>query len=1068
MPHTLQEELREPQEEERKPIGTLGEVDQGLLGKLGDFAEREWEAIKSPSAWLKGFRDVGESVLGVGEAAMSVASGVPGFLAGLAGQTAGGVKNVLGMALGTPMRPAEYVGAGPEEIAGAFGESEDVKERISSLLAYIPKTEQGVLYSQIALAPVGVYMEGVNKLAEMVSDDPDTQAGVRFAGDIALVFGLPALKGYIKSSLKSGGKPSIKTMNKMVQQADKIPAEVKTMMEEYVVDKDMIMWEEAGEAKWVPIKKAKAEQIEIHKEAEPAYAKTMRGIMEDLKKPLVEKVTKEPVITTELPGEVAVKLAEKQLLAPELPEGKVAAGSLAYGMDLPKYAENINLDRVGADYPVRKLILDVSDTYADLIQKKRMSGISHEETMALADSLGLSSDSLVRATQRKTGKLSAYITAARDVLVTSATKLHKLAQEYGTNPTEENRARFNHSFQNHAAWQADVGGASSEIGRALGAHKITSRDKGYITSKLYEQIMRRAGKKGLNAEQIRRLATLDPSDPYAINKFLREIAEVRFGDKLYEAWINSLLFSFQTNIVNTGSNIAMALDKLATTTTAAALEAPKVLVGKERNIYFGEIPSTFKGMWHGLRVGAERMAFAWEHEMTMRGGTKIETRVPTAIGGRLGRTTRIPGRLLISTDEFAKGVIETGDIFAKAYRRAVKDGKKGHAEIAARAGEIINNLDKYPEIQKGAIDEAMRRTFVEELGPYGKKIGQIRSTVPGVRWILPFLKVSINIPKQAFYRSPLNFGRILWKLKKGELKGAELSEQVGQATMGTALAMATFMHALEGNIVGSAPVAPSERETFRRTKQEYSLRLGDKWISFERLEPMGTLLGAVADLAQAWKYLNDDEQQKMAQSLAQMFTENLINKTFMRGMWTFSKAVADPERYGEYFIQSFAGSVIPTEVAKIARYTDPFQRDVRNLVDHVQSRIPGLRQQLEPKVDVWGKRKEDEGPLAYRALSPFWMKEDKTGGLLESELERLEIFISPMSRRIGEEKMEPSDYTRMVMEIGPHTKSILQGFVSQPEYQYMTDPARKRAIETLIRTVRQSGRTKYKIEYMRK
>lgn len=1050
--------------EKGKKIGTLEEYDRGFLGKLGDFIAREWEAIKSPEAWLQGFKDVGETALGVGETATAVASGVPGFLAGLAGQAGAGVYDIW------KTGGREIVG--PAELAATFGKHEDIKERVANLLSYVPKTEHGRHYTRIAMVPIETYQTGVNALAEFTSDDPNTQAGVRFAGDIALVFGIPALKSYLKSNITNKRTANIDTMNRMVQQSKEVPPEVKSMMEEYTVDKDVVVWE-GKQPGWKSIQEAAREQLEIHEQAGNKYQAQARAQINELRKPLIEKAGEKAKIPAmevpqELPGDVAVALAEKHLALPTKPEGKVRGGGLAEGMELPKYAENINLERVGGDYEAKKLILDVSDAYYDLIEQKRMRGISHEDTMALADSLGISSDSLVTATQTKTVKLSAYITAARDVLVTSANRLLELAKEYKQNPTEVNKGKFDQAYQQHAAWQADVGGSSSEIGRALGAHRIQSRDKGVITSKLWEQVMRRAGKKGLTDEQINRLALLDPSDPYAINKFLREIAEVRFGDKLYEAWINSLLFSLQTNVVNATSNIWMMFDKIATTATAAAIESPKALTGKKRRVYWGEAPATVRGMWHGLRVGSERLAFAFANEMTMRTGSKIEMRVPTAIKGVKGRFVRAPGTLLIGVDEFAKGVIETADIYAKAYRKAAKEGKKGQINISTRVNEIINNLEKYPEIQKGAIEEALRRTFQEEYGKYGEKIAGIRTNIPGMRWIVPFLKVSINIPKQAFYRSPMNFGRILWKVYKGEMKGAELSENIGQATMGTATAMAVFMHAKEGNITGGAPKNPAEREAFLRTKQEYSIKFGNTWISLERLEPAGTIIGMVADFAQAWEYMNEAEQTKATQSMASMFTENLINKTFMRGVWTASKAIADPDRYGEYFLQSFAGSVIPTEVAKVARYIDPYKREVTSMLEHIQSRIPGLRQELEPRLDVFGRKQQDEGPLAYRIMSPFWMKQDKSEDMLERELDRLGTYIGPMGKKIGEEKMEPSDYTQMVLSAGPQMRQILLGFISQPEYANMSDAARKQTIDTIVQQVRQSGRMKYRVEYMRK
>ena len=133
-------------------------------------------------------------------------------------------------------------------------------------------------------------------------------------------------------------------------------------------------------------------------------------------KEIPEEVNAFDAITKELPSEaVQAKAATKEAITRPIDEagegipryeqipGDVQAGSLAFGQALPKQAASVNLERVGADYSTKKMILDVSDQYKGQIDEARRGKITHETTRELAEDLGMTEKQLLRRRKGRAG-----------------------------------------------------------------------------------------------------------------------------------------------------------------------------------------------------------------------------------------------------------------------------------------------------------------------------------------------------------------------------------------------------------------------------------------------------------------------------------------------------------------------------------------------------------------------------------------------------------------------------------------------------------------------------------------
>jgi len=84
---------------------------------------------------------------------------------------------------------------------------------------------------------------------------------------------------------------------------------------------------------------------------------------------------------------------------------------------------------------------------------------------------------------------------------------------------------------------------------------------------------------------------------------------------------------------------------------------------------------------------------------------------------------------------------------------------------------------------------------------------------------------------------------------------------------------------------------------------------------------------------------------------AKSFTE----QTFVRGVDLAVNALVDPERSFDTFFSSLAGSTVPTIVADTARALDSTERQSKGPIKRAMTRIPVLREKLEPRINVFGQ-----------------------------------------------------------------------------------------------------------------
>lgn len=750
--------------------------------------------------------------------------------------------------------------------------------------------------------------------------------------------------------------------------------------------------------------------------------------------------------------------------APPRPPVAPAAAPAAQA-PLPSRAININLARLETADDVKRLIAEVGEANRPAIQEARRGTITHLETERLADTLGLTTEKLLE--RRRGAAFNAEeALASRRLLVESAENVWTLARVAREVGSDEALARVAEAMGRHVGIQKQVSGATAEAGRALSSFRIIAGPEGTRQRALKAVIDAVGGREKLTDNIIARLAAMDSQGPTFIrdmNIFLRDVTEAKTSDKIFEAWVNALLSGPQTHVINSTSNALVALTRSIEKGAAGTIDLLRAKVtGTPQERFIGEAGADLYGIVRGFREGLRKGLEAFQTELPSQAVSKIEA-PRQAIPGRLGRVVRIPGRALIAEDEVFKAVASQAELHTRAYRQAATEGLSGEAR-GKRIAEILANPTE--ELLEAGREEALYRTFQGELGSIGKTLQRLRREIPGARVVAPFLRTPVNIAKFGLERTPLNFIRLAVKTKRGELPGGAASDELAKATLGSLIGLTVAGLTLEGRISGGGPTDPARRRALRATGwQPYSVKVGDQWIAYGRLEPLGMIVGLSADYVELFD--KGLEEEDAVSKIGFAISQNLTSKTFLRGISDLVNAASDPERYGDRWVRSLGGTVIPTGAAQLARAIDPTFRRAESITEALRARTPGLSFGVKPLRDIWGQpvAAPETGP--ERLLSPVRRSpviDDKAS----QEIVRLDVRPGTPRRQLGNLELTSEEYERYQVEAGRLARRLVVAFVESPGYDNLSDLQQVRGIEARFTKARDVARERLKPEAMRR
>ncbi len=789
-----------------------------------------------------------------------------------------------------------------------------------------------------------------------------------------------------------------------------------------------------------------------------------------------------------------------------------------------KYLGNINQERLSTTDDIKNLINLNTEQFREQFTAARRGVRTWEETEEAANKYTLR-DLLGREVGEAYNPEQAL--HARMLQIESAENLRDMQEKIRLgDASDKEKVAFMQAFHLHYGIMEQVAGITAEAGRTL---NIFRKMAGAGDINEIREIMKNMP---ATPEELAQ-AIADMDSPLAVNRLVKGTMRATSKDMFLEAWINGLLSGPQTHAVNTISTGLFGLWQIPERYLASLIG--KAISGDEA-IQQAEALNMAYGMVEGFKDGLvafgkvaktgmptdelTKLEFARQKAITaanVREMPLIKKLAPNAFqeGGVAARAVdligegyyvkgfpvvpgvRTPSRYLMAEDEFFKSIGYRMELRAQAIRTAKQEGLEGD-EAAQRIFEILDNpAENAPNVHLAAIDHSRYATFTNALeSKIGKAMtsasptGKFYLDVP-LKLILPFVRTPTRLIGAGLERTPAALlTRSADIFQSADKPRRDLA--LARMALGSMVMATTAAFAAQGYIRGAGPSDPKLQANLRRQKiQPYSVKIGDKWVSFSRIEPLGILLGLAADFTEISGFADPELQPELddlAETIVKAISKNVTSKTWLRGLTEAFKAWDDPDRYGNRFIQNYVKTLVPTAVAQVERTIDPELEAIYSKMDALKSRIPEFAlkaagvEPLPPRLDLWGNPVsqqigEGERPWVETALSvvnPFYISEEKTTPI-DQELTRLKLGISKPSRKqtiLGMPlELTPemhNDFIKAMNEKsinGKDLKVSLNQLVKSKQYKRLHNDAKRQMIRDRFNMARKIARSKLVQKY---
>lgn len=417
------------------------------------------------------------------------------------------------------------------------------------------------------------------------------------------------------------------------------------------------------------------------------------------------------------------------------------------------------------------------------------------------------------------------------------------------------------------------------------------------------------------------------------------------------------------------------------------------------------------------------------------------------IPGITGDIIRAPSRLLVAIDEGMKAVFRRQKFHAQAMRRAneiaaeeggdvnriykgLTDNKRLFGDEAEEAWKAVKSNDMDSQMQMAALfeaqDYAKLSAFQQNLVGAARRFQGARAKVKPLIFMIPFFKTPYNILKEGMTFVPgvgYATGKLYRKVDttKGKLdtKAMRKDEIIARQVLGFGMT-ATAMTLMEnGLITGTYPDDPALRQTMRDAGiPELSIKVGDTWVSYAKIEPISTVMGLVSDLSKLGDQLLDDPELsdsdkfwKQVSAVTWSLKQNIMGKTFMEGLANTVNLISLNDFSGssaaEQAVVSIGKGLVPYSALlnNVAITLDSpdilsgtaYDRQATTIQEKLSQRIPGLRETLPLMYGVFGEERKINIMDVWSGVRTV---DESNRSQLQEEIGLLGVAFAPVDKRI--------------------------------------------------------------------
>jgi hypothetical protein len=276
-------------------------------------------------------------------------------------------------------------------------------------------------------------------------------------------------------------------------------------------------------------------------------------------------------------------------------------------------------------------------------------------------------------------------------------------------------------------------------------------------------------------------------------------------------------------------------------------------------------------------------------------------------------------------------------------------------------------------------------------------------------------------------------------------KGQTPAEVIAKQIEGSVLTLSLFKKLQDGEITGAPPENKEEREAFyRQQKMPWSIKVGDTFYQYRRVEPFNMPLSIVTEAYDKIKNAKDEATASdIFFNTVSAVKDHIIDSGYLQGVQQFLDSKRGVEKT---MPQRMASSLVPFSGfwRSVNRAYEANEEGSAKVYDHREwlssfaQVIPGLYKLREPKVNVWGEEIQLQGGVFRQWLPYKWSQE--TNDTVETFIENLsknlerdgergvypgipEQWITNKNEKI---RIDDDMYRQYVIDFGVNAKRALQ------------------------------------------
>lgn len=507
--------------------------------------------------------------------------------------------------------------------------------------------------------------------------------------------------------------------------------------------------------------------------------------------------------------------------------------------------------------------------------------------------------------------------------------------------------------------------AGTDIARQLQARNILAEETSTPMQKVFK-LLDNAGVK--ESAYIKDSVKVNWDNANSVTAFYRKYVPAKWHEWLDEYRYSNMLSSPNTQINNAFSNaLQTAIVTPVEKTIAGGIDLIKSkLTGSEQKYFVRQGADYSKGYIKSLPDAVRNFKKALSGQTEL---TNLDLkRMPTSTSG-ISKIYTTPLRLLEASDQFFKTLVKGGEL--ESLKRAGLSSEEAlkKAEQSAEYRLFRQKFDPEGELGQGGL--------LKVWDSWNSKVENLRNA-PGGKWIVPFLKTPTNILKQGVEYSPAGFATAI---------GAKNPiEQLAKASVGTAVFSVAYGMAESGLTTWDTPTNAKERaEFYDAGLQPYSVKIGDKWVSYSKLGPLAYPIA----MASAMKWakdngLSDDKMVKAGTAMGGVLGF-FADQSYMKGLGDIIDGVRGDEFKRDRAISNIPSQLVPYRSLQgwFARLLDPVYRKStgenlgETVLNSIKSQTPFLSKTLPAYETPSGEPSRRQFP-GVNAVSPLSItKEDK-------------------------------------------------------------------------------------------